>query len=101
VHLQREKVDWWSVPVEQAEAEASARVPVDTWQEVLENALDDRRSYTMSQIMGEILKIEVRDQDRSNQLRVADIMRTLGFESQLRRESRRKVRRVWATSVTE
>jgi hypothetical protein len=101
VHLQRSGVNWWSVPVEQAEAEASARVPVDTWQEVLENALDDRRAYTMAQIMGEILKIEVRDQDRRNQLRVADIIRTLGFESQSRRDASGRVYRTWATSVTE
>jgi predicted P-loop ATPase len=85
---------WWDVAVEAAAAETKMREPSDTWADVLEVKLAEDEHYSTAEIMGGILDVPLRDQDQAKQRRLAEVLRSLGWESKVVRNGY-SARRLW------
>lgn len=84
---------WWDVD---SSEETRLREPGDTWADVLRVRLAEDEHYTTSEIMGGILDIPLRDQDQPKQRRLAEVLRSLGWESKVIRNGD-WVRRAWVS----
>ena len=70
---------WHEVPSEEAESEQSARQICDVWVEPVEKFTAGRTSVTIAEVVRDCLGIEYGFQDRSCQMRVSKILKSLGF----------------------
>lgn len=97
VQMYRDGARWWELPAE-AEAEQEARFVQDAWEEVVAEWLAGKRDrdkaypprltmdlpkipwVTTSEVLSWALGVEVAKQGRQEQMRIAPIMRRLGWE---------------------
>lgn len=68
---------WWEVPGDEARQEQDYRRPEDPWQSVVEGWLVGRSVVTTAEILREALYVDIARQDRSGQMRVANILKHL------------------------
>ena len=90
---------WWDVPAEDAAAQAELRRPEDTWEDALREYLDTESTYTMRQLLVEGLKIEIGKHDRRMEQRIAAAMRSLGWDTAVKKTLDRRSIRVWQSSI--
>lgn len=88
--------EWWLTEEEGRVAEAIAREfqTTDPWQDAIEKYLENRDEVTISELLDQVIQLELGRQDRATQLRVADTLRQLGWQKGNRRVAGRQ-RRVW------
>jgi putative DNA primase/helicase len=73
---------WWLETPELealATAEQALRFKVDVWQESVEKWLGKRKDTSVAEVLSGALKIVPREQNRSAEMRVANILAHLGF----------------------
>lgn len=90
---------WWDIPTEEAAAQAELRRPEDTWEDALREFLDVDKSYTMRELLVECLRIEIGKHDRRMEQRLAAAMRSLGWETAVKKTLDRRSIRVWQSSI--
>jgi predicted P-loop ATPase len=75
--------DWWKfTQPDQVLAEQEARYMVDDWEATISFYLKGKSKVAPNQIYDEVLMIDIKDRNhRTHGVRVADIMRRLGWES--------------------
>lgn len=78
---------WWLTDEETDVAETIAREfqTTDPWQESIEKYLESRDEVTISELLDQVIQLELGRQDRATQLRVADTLRQLGYQKTVRR----------------
>lgn len=88
--------EWWLTEEEGRVAEAIAREfqTTDPWQDAIEKYLESRDEVTISEILDQVIQLELGRQDRATQLRAGDTLRQLGWQKGNRRVAGRQ-RRVW------
>jgi putative DNA primase/helicase len=87
---------WWEMPRQETEAEQEARRQADSWEEVVDDWLR-RQMYTettVQQVMHGALGIDVAKQDKATQMRVAGVLRVLGWSRVTRRDGS-KTAKLW------
>jgi predicted P-loop ATPase len=91
VHRYRAGESWWDIPQKEAQREQELRRDDDVWQPKIENYLEGRSSTNVPDLLEICLDIKPERQDKRAQMRVASILKVLGFQ--------RKVERVGATTM--
>ena len=86
---------WWDVDRTLQDAECERRLVQDTWQEALMRELEQHRSYTVRQILTDIIQLELSKQDRRTELRVSECLKRLGWVSSVTKTPNRQSIRVW------
>jgi predicted P-loop ATPase len=78
-----------------ATAEQAARYKADPWTEQIEQWLDEQKinDATIGEVLSGALKIEQRDQSRSAQMRVSNILTAMSFEQYMARKGSKRQRR--------
>lgn len=74
----------------------------DTWSEPIKDFCEDLDQVSVKQILEKVLGIEIAKQDRQSQVRVAEILRQIGFEKKHTRNGKiweRKSHRVTTTDL--
>lgn len=94
--------DWWKFDKpDQVLAEQEARYMVDDWESSIEFYLRGKRKVAPNQIYDEVLKIDIKDRNhRTHGVRVADIMRRLGWESKSIYSKETGQKRFWINKET-
>lgn len=82
LHMYRSKVTWW---IEEKDRklfaeEQEKRYQEDAWQEPIEQFLGTRGTTTTAEVLEEALKIDRARWDKMSQMRVAAILRRMGFK---------------------
>jgi putative DNA primase/helicase len=86
VHLFKEGVTYWEVPKEEAEVQQAERADVDAWTDIINLELLKTDRTSVSEVLISILKFDTPRIDRGSQMRVAAILKRLGW---------RKAKRKW------
>lgn len=96
LHRYRAKAVWWEMPKAQTEAEQEARRKTDPWEPIVENwlALPRMDKPTSQLIMGEALKLDPARMDKFAMMRIAYVMKALGYKNKVAKDSG-ECRRVW------
>ena len=84
---------WHEVPAEEAEQEQLERRIADPWEDAVEYYVKGKVEVTTGQVVTEGLALDASRQDRSAQMRVGRILKTLGFKRLVVRREGRVVRR--------
>lgn len=94
VELYHRGEQWWLTPLEEAAAtNANQDFQIeDAWSGYIETFLAGKTWVTTGQVLEEALGIEPARQDKISQMRMADILRGLGWVSKTREMGNRKVR---------
>ena len=89
---------WWLTPEEDQLLDIANQrfAAVDSWQEVIEPYLRGCSEITVGQILTHCLKIEVAKHDRASQMRVADILKRLGWGKGKRKKVAGKTTNLWS-----
>jgi predicted P-loop ATPase len=101
VQLLRNGFRWWAFPQDEAQAEQEQRYVEDSWLEPIVEWLDGKckavrypddmptrpERVTTTQVMQHALLIEVSKHTRQDQMRVAQILRRLGWEKARHQQS--------------
>lgn len=86
--------DWWNIPTAEAEAEQEKRFQEDSWSAHVVDYLGLRDEVRIGEILTEALKIEIGKVKRTDELRAASVLRSLGWEkTDARRDG--KVMKIW------
>lgn len=86
--------DWWNIPTEEAEEEQQRRFQEDSWAAHVADYLGLRDEVRIGEILTEGLKIEIGKVKRTDELRAASVLRSLGWEkTDARRDG--KVVKIW------
>lgn len=94
---------WHEVPAEEAEQQQLERRIADPWEDAVEYYVKGKLEVTTGQVVTEGLALPASFQDRSAQMRIGKILRSLGFERRVIRREGRIVRcyvRNFVTTVT-
>lgn len=94
VHRFKAGADWWEIPHQDAQREQELRRDDDVWQPKIENYCHSRTSVTVPDILLDCLEIEPAKQDKRSQMRVASVLRVIGFTRLVERQGVTTVR-VW------
>jgi predicted P-loop ATPase len=78
-----------------ATAEQRARFNSDVWKEPVEKWLGKRKDTSVTEVLEHVLGFKPREQNRSAQMRVADILTDLGFSKHRPRKGDRRPNRYW------
>ena len=81
VHRYRAGESWYDVPVAHAEREQSSRQSEDVWDDAVSAYMKDRQQATVADVLTFGLGFEPNKMTRSDQMRVASILRRQGWES--------------------
>ena len=84
---------WHEVPADEAEQEQLERRIADPWEDAVEYYVKGKMEVTTGQVVTEALALDASRQDRSAQMRVGRILKTLGFKRLVVRREGRVVRR--------
>lgn len=99
VYRFKSQESWWDLPVVETEREIEARRDVDVWEEPIAEHLGVKTEASVRDIMRYCLDIDIEKQDKRSQMRVASVLRSLGFKRQLTYVGTTRVR-VWKKVVT-
>jgi putative DNA primase/helicase len=81
---QRTHSNWWIMPKSTFDEQESRRVR-DPWEDDIWDFVNNKHSVTIQQILNECLKMDVSKKARSDEMRVAGILKFMGFKrSQVR-----------------
>jgi hypothetical protein len=86
---------WWEMPAESTTIEQRKRYDADPWITPISEYLVGRDETTVNEIAGACLKIEIKDLDRVRQMRVAGVLRALGWTNDGNGRRGGKVVKVW------
>jgi len=97
VHRYRNTEPWWNVPADAQKQQTEARRDVDSWESIISDWLHTtaRDNVQIGEILSQCLEIETKEHDQMRQKRVSRILRALGWENRVRRDSDGKNRKVW------
>jgi len=84
VELYKKKENWWMMPKAETEAEQEARRQSDEWETIIYDFLVNRDEISVATIAKECLNISVDKLERGVQMRIAGIVKNLGFEKRHR-----------------
>lgn len=85
---------WWEVPEDEALARQEERRRNDPWETLIQDYLLCKDEVTSEQIIGECLKLDVKDMTQQNANRVANCMKAMGWKNHSTRRSGRPTR-IW------
>lgn len=71
---------WWNINEELARREQDARREEDVWAPTVNQYLSERHEVTIGEILNLVLEIPLRERGKTEQMRVASILRLAGFE---------------------
>jgi putative DNA primase/helicase len=93
---------WWldGGQIDHAKAQQEDRREVDPWEVVITRRLGGERELSVTDILREWLSVTVERQGKGEQMRVAAILRSLGWERKLKRVNG-KPERVWVKDADE
>lgn len=80
VALYRAGRSWWDVPAEEAKTQQEARRQEDVWEGIIDHYLLGRDEITVGEILIGCLKVEESKMEKAHQMRVASVLRVLGWE---------------------
>ncbi len=87
---------WWlETPELEATAEQATRFKSDVWKEPVVKWLGRRKDISVAEVLEHALELAPRDQTRSAQMRVADILTSLGFVKHRARKGNARENRYW------
>lgn len=86
---------WWNMPDEETRNEQRKRYDADPWMEVISGWLLGRSAVTVNDIAVDCLRIEFKDIDRARQMRIAGVLRALGWTNGGNKKRAGAVRREW------
>lgn len=92
---------WWMVPEAEAREEQRKRYDADPWIEPVSFWLGGRNEATVMEIAVTCLRIETRDLDRQRQMRIAGVLRALGWTNDGNKRRGGKVVKVWTAPGDE
>jgi predicted P-loop ATPase len=72
------KASWWDIPVEAAKAQADERRETDAWEPVIAEWCIGHYDVLVSEVLTGI-GVDISRQDKTAQMRIANIMRTIGY----------------------
>jgi predicted P-loop ATPase len=78
-----------------ATAEQAARFKSDVWKEPIQKWLGKRKDTSVTDVLQHALGLKPREQNRSAQMRVADILTELGFSKKRARKGDKRANRYW------
>jgi hypothetical protein len=78
-----------------AAAEQAARFKSDVWKEPIKKWLGKRKDTSVTDVLQHALGLTLREQNRSAQMRVADILTELGFSKKRARKGDKRANRYW------
>jgi hypothetical protein len=76
-----------------ASAEQAARFKGDPWREPIKQWIGQRRDVSIGEVLHGGLRINPRDQSHSDYVRVAEILKALGFGRYMRRQGDERQKR--------
>ena len=83
---------WWDIKDEIAQLEQDARRERDVWATPILQYVQGKPEVTIGEIMYQVLEIPLKDQTKSDQLRIGSILRVAGWE---RKQAWRDSQNVW------
>lgn len=86
---------WWDVPADVARNEQDARREIDEWQEPIERYLADKEETQVSDVFEFALDMKPEKWTKPHQMRVAAILRSMGWSRKLVRREGSRPMRVW------
>lgn len=92
---------WWDVPVADQAAAVETRRDVDSWESAISAWLVGQHRPTTADILTDCLGLDIGRHDRPAQVRVARIMRVLGWRTIIGRSPNGRSFRAWAQSTVE
>jgi predicted P-loop ATPase len=84
---------WWEVPKQAAAIHTDERRPEDPWEEIIGGYLDDHRTYSARELLGNPLLIDIEHQSNVAAKRVGVILRRLGWTNYVARAGDSTVKR--------
>lgn len=88
---------WWEMPRESTTREQRKRYDADPWITPISSYLVGRSATTVNEIAAECLRIESKDLDRSRQMRIAAVLRSLGWANGGNKWMGGRVVKVWTS----
>lgn len=86
---------YWIMPEEVTKIKQQEVQRADEWTEIIQNFLASKPPYTSTlEIAFKVLEIPLKELDKSKQMRIADILKQLGWKRKLVRV-KGKARRIW------
>jgi len=76
---------WWDVPEEEAEAHREQRKVIDAWEDSITTYLTGKTFTRIPYVMADALDMRMQDMSKAEQMRVASILRQLGFRKGTKR----------------
>lgn len=70
---------WWDIDADLAKLEQDRRREPDQWADAVLQYCANRDSFTVSEILAQVIDLPLQDRGRSEQMRVASILRLAGF----------------------
>jgi putative DNA primase/helicase len=95
VERYRKGESWWNMPAEETGREQEARYVEDPWEETILGWLEGRDLTTTTEVLKEALQCDISRIGRSEQMRVAAILRRAGWTRSQRRRGGRAPAKVW------
>lgn len=101
VSIYRTNSEWWNVPLAEAEAQQESRRLSDPWEElinessILNAGLDKFDGVKITDISTKILRLDARNIDRVSSLRIAAILKRIGFRASIKKDQQGKSARLW------
>lgn len=86
---------WWNMPAEETRTEQRKRYDADPWMEIISGWLLGRSVVTVNDIAIDCLRFEFKDIDRARQMRIAGVLRALGWTNGGNKKRAGAVRREW------
>jgi hypothetical protein len=91
VHRFKQGEPWWTMPIEETLAEQEKRYEGDPWGELIETFVEAKSEVTGLEILTDLLKFEVSNITKREQMRVATCLRVLGWKRKKQRDGMRVV----------
>lgn len=95
VALYRRGASWWDVPAEDAKREQEARRAADEWEVVVADFLIGIVETTVGEVLEGALKMRPESWDRPAQMRVATVLRALGWSKSGNARRNGRVVKLW------
>lgn len=102
VSIYKSDSNWWNVPLTEAEEQQENRRLSDPWEELIDEesitkaGLDKYNGVKITDIATKILRLDARNIDRVSSLRIAAILKRIGFRVSVKKDSDRKSHKFWS-----
>jgi putative DNA primase/helicase len=92
---------WWEMPEVETRAEQRKRYDADPWIEPISGWLNGQRKTNVNAIAVECLRLPMGEIDRARQMRIAGVLRALGWVNEGNKKRAGKVVREWSAPGDE